>query len=121
VIEQLKGFPENVIALAARGQVTKSDYRAILPVIEQAFSAHDRLRVYYELAGDFLGMDGDAVLEEFKISMEHLPHWERVALVTDAQWILHAASLFTFLMSGVAKVFPTKDADEARSWITSPS
>lgn len=121
MIEQLKGFPENVIALAGRGQVTKADYQAILPAVEKALATHDQLRVYYELGADFLGIDADAFLEDFKISMQHLARWERVAVVTDVEWITHAFALFGFLMPGRAKVFSTKDADQARSWITSPS
>ena len=121
MIEQLKGFPENVIALAYRGQVTKADYGSIVPAVERALAAHDRVRVDLELGADFSGIDADAVLEEFKISMQHLSRWERVAVVTDVEWIKHAFSLFSFLMPGVAKLFSTKDADQARSWITSPS
>jgi hypothetical protein len=121
MIEQLKGFPENVIALAGRGQVTKADYRAIVvPAVEQALAAHDRVRVYYELGADFSGIDADAVLEDFKIGMQYLPRWERIAVVTDVEWIAHAFSLFSFLMPGVAKLFSTIDVDQARSWIISP-
>ena len=54
MIEQLQGFPENVVAFAGRGQVTKADYVSILvPAVEKAFASHDRLRLYYELGADF--------------------------------------------------------------------
>jgi SpoIIAA-like len=86
--------------------------------VEQVLAAHDRVRVYFELGADFSGIDADAILEDFKITMQHLSRWDRVAVVTDVEWIKHAFSLFSFLMT--AKLFSTKDAEQARSWIISP-
>ena len=121
MIEQLQGFPENVIAFAGRGRVTKADYDSILvPAVEKVLAGRERLRLYYEIGADFSGIDADAMLEDFKIGMQHLTRWERVAVVTDVQWIAQAVSLFNFLMPGAMKVFSTKDADQAHSWIVSP-
>jgi hypothetical protein len=122
MIAQLQGFPENVVAFAGRGQVTKADYvSTLVPAVETALAGRDHLRLYYELGADFVGIDADALVEDFKIGMQHLSRWERAAVVTDVQWIVHAISLFGFLMPGAIKVFSTKDADEARTWIVSPS
>lgn len=122
MIEQLQGFPENVIAFVGRGQVTKADYvSTLIPAAEKALAGHDRLRLYYELGTDFVGIDADAILEDFKIGMQHLTRWERAAVVTDVQWIAHAVSLFSFLMPGAMKLFATKDVNQARSWIVSAS
>jgi phosphoserine phosphatase len=120
MIEQLQGFPEYVVAFVGRGQVTKADYvSTLIPAVEKALAGRDRLRLYYELGADFTGIDADAIMEDFKIGMQHLTRWERAAVVTDVQWIAHAVSLFSFLMPGAIKVFSTKDANEARSWIVS--
>jgi hypothetical protein len=122
MITQLQGFPENVLAFAGQGQVSKADYDlTLVPAVEKAFAGRDRLRLYYELGADFAGFDADAIVEDFKIGMQYLPRWERAAVVTDVQWIAHAISLFGFLMPGAMKVFSTKDADRARSWIVSPA
>jgi SpoIIAA-like len=122
MIEQLEGFPENTLAFAGRGQVTKADYVGILtPAVEKAFAGHQRLRLYYELGADFTGIDGDAIMEDFKIGMHYLSRWERMAVVTDVPWIIQTISLFSFLLPGALKVFPTKDADQARSWILLPA
>ncbi len=122
MIVQLQGFPENVVAFAGRGQVTKADYvSSLIPVVEKAFAFHDRLRLYYELGGDFVGIDAAAIVEDFKVGMQHLARWERAALVTDVAWIADAVGLFSFLMPGAMKVFSTRNADQARSWIVSAS
>ena len=122
MIEPLQGFPENILAFAGRGQVTKADYVSILiPAVNKAFASHERLRLYYELGADFAGLDAGAMVEDLKVGMQHLTRWERVAVVTDVPWIAHAMSLFSFLMPGAMKVFSTKEADQARSWIASSS
>jgi hypothetical protein len=122
MIEQLQGFPENVVAFRGRGQVTKADYLStVIPAVEKVLAGHDRVRLYYELNADFAGIDADAILEDFKIGMQHLTRWERAAVVTDVPWIAHAVSLFSFLMPGAMKVFATKDTERARSWAISSS
>ncbi|MGH6817140.1 MAG: STAS/SEC14 domain-containing protein [Methylovirgula sp.] len=120
MIEQLSDFPDNVLAFVCRGQVTRAEYRTVLePAVKKALAQHDRVRLYYETATDFIGIDSGAVWEDFKVGMEHLTRWERVALVTDVGWIKHTMRLFSFLMPGTMKSFPTSEAARARSWIVS--
>jgi len=56
--------------------------------------------------------------EDFKVGVEHLTRWERVAVVTDIEWIRQATRLFSFMIPGAIKSFPTSGADEARAWVT---
>jgi len=49
--------------------------------------------------------------------MEHLTRWERVAVVTDVDWIKHTMQFFSFMMPGQLKTFPLAQAEEARKWI----
>ena len=122
MIEQLSTFPDNVLAFVGRGQVTKADYDAVLvPAVAKALARHNRVRLYYEIATDFTGIDPGAMWEDFKVGMEHLTRWERIAVVTDVEWIRHTIRLFGFLMPGTVKLFPTSEAARARSWITSTS
>ena len=55
--------------------------------------------------------------EDFKVGMEHLTRWERVALVTDIEWIKQTVRLWGFLMPASTRVFPTSEAARAREWI----
>lgn len=120
MIELLNGFPDNVIAAACRGHVTKRDYDTVLiPAVEKALKAHDKIRLYYEIGADFAGVDPAAAWEDFKVGMEHFTRWERIAVVTDVDWIKYTMGIFTFLMPGDLKVFPTTEASQARTWIGS--
>ena len=56
--------------------------------------------------------------EDFKVSMEHVRRWERIALVTDVEWIGNAMKVFGFLMPGETRLCSLADADQAREWIS---
>ena len=120
MIERLAGFPDNVFACVCSGRVTKADYEKVLaPAVQTALKTRNRLRLYYETAPDFSGPEPGAMWEDFEIGVEHSTRWERIAVVTDVDWIRHTVWLFSFLMPGRTKVFPASEAAEARSWIAS--
>lgn len=122
MIELLRGFPSNVVAIACHGQVSKKDYEDVLiPAVEKALQSHDKIRMLYEVASDFTGYDAGAALEDFKTGMEHLTRWERVAVITDVAWIAAAVKIFGIFVPGAMRVYPLADAAQARLWITQAS
>jgi len=118
MIEMLRGFPEGVVAAVAKGRVTRSDYDQILvPAVEKAFSRRQKVRCYYELGQEFSGMDAGAAWEDFRVGFAHLSGWERIAVVTDVDWIRLAINAFRFLVPGEIRIFTTTETAEARRWI----
>ena len=118
MIEVLTGFPNNVLAFVCHGHITKRDYESILtPAVEKALEGHEKVRLYYETASDFAGIDPSAVWEDAKVGLGHFSHWERFAVVTDVEWIRHTMKLFSFLMPGEMRVFSSDEAAQAREWI----
>jgi hypothetical protein len=118
MIEILKNFPDNVIALSCRGQVTKEDYDGVLvPAILEALKRHDKIRLLYTTSADFTGYDPGAIWEDLKIGVEHPTRWERVAVVTDVDWIVQMMRLFSFLVPCPTKLFPTSEFAQAHAWI----
>ncbi len=118
MIEMLDGFPEGVVAAVAKGRVTKRDYDDVLiPAVEAAFKRREKIRCYYELGREFSGMDAGAAWEDFRIGFGHLSGWERIAVVTDVDWIRLAINAFRFLVPGEIRIFPTSEAGGARRWI----
>jgi hypothetical protein len=118
MIEALAGFPDNVLAFAGRGHVTRADYDTVLvPAVEAALERHEKLRVYYLIGSDFAGIDPGAVWEDFKIGVAHLLRWERVAVITDVDWIKHTMRAFGFLIPGEVRIFPESEAAAAHEWV----
>ena len=121
MIELLGGFPENVVAIAAKGRVTRKDYDDVLiPKVEEVLARHGRIRCYYEVGSDFASFEAGAMWEDLKLGLEHLSRWERVAVVADTDWIRRAVGAFRFLMPGEIRVFPVDQAAQARAWVSAP-
>lgn len=113
-----KGFPDNVIAVDCAGHVTRGDYETILiPAVEAALKHHEKLRLYYRIGPDFEGIDPGAVFEDMKVGFSHLSRWERIAVVTDIEWIRLAIRAFAFLLPGAVRFFVIGQEDQARDWI----
>jgi SpoIIAA-like len=118
MIDKLDGFEGNVLGYACKGRVTRQDYETVLvPAVEQALKQHDKLRFYYQIGPGFSGIDPGAMWEDFKVGMGHLTHWERIAVVTDVDWIRHTFRAFSFVIPGVAKIFRVGEETKAREWI----
>lgn len=119
MIELLKGFPGNVVAISASGEVTKADYaKVVIPAVERVLAQHDALRLYYQIGTDFSGFDLGAMWSDAKVGMRHFFKWERIAVVTDIEWIKLSVRAFGFLMPAQVNVYTTGEADSARKWIS---
>ena len=102
MIEHLSNFPVDVLAFLCKGRVTKADYDSVLvPVVVEAL---EKVRLYYETSTDFEGIDPGAMWEDFKVGVEHLTRWERVAVVTDLDWIARSMRFFNFLTARNSKM-----------------
>jgi hypothetical protein len=81
-------------------------------------AAHDKVRLLYQLGEDFDGFDMAAIWEDTKVGLGHLAAWERIALVTDEDWIRTATKAFGFAMPGEVRVFSNAELDAAHDWVT---
>ena len=118
MIEIIKELPDNVVGILARGRVTKDECNDVLrPAMEVSLKRHGRIRLYYEIGCRFPGAGWD----DLEIAIDHLPQWERVAVVTDTGWVRHTVNALRFLIASEVRVFTTRESAEGRAWIASPS
>jgi len=116
MIQIIDGLPDNVVGIIAKGRVTNSDCDKVLkPAMESTLKRHDKVRLYYEIGCRFPG----AAWEDLRIGIEHIPQWERVAVVTDVGWVRPTVNALRFLISSDVRVFTSFQAPEGRAWITS--
>jgi len=119
MIERLTGLPDNVIGFSAHGTVTAADYEEhVVPAVEAALAAHEKVRLLYQLGEDFEGFDMAAIWEDAKVGLSHFAAWQRIALVTDEDWIRTATKAFGFAMPGEVRVFANAELEAARNWLT---
>lgn len=119
MIELLEGLPDNVVALSASGQVTGEDYEAVLiPAVEMKFKDHKKIRLLYHIGADFKKFTTTAMWDDAKVGMYHLTGFERIAVVTDVQWIKTMAKAIGLAMPGELRTFGDADLEQAKSWIS---
>ncbi len=118
MIERLPHLPDGVLGFVASGQVTAGDYETVLiPAIEAMITQHGTVRLIYQIGPAFSGFTAGAMWDDAKLGMAHLKVWERIAVVTDIDWIAGAVRLFGFAMPGAVKVFSNGQYDEAVEWV----
>jgi SpoIIAA-like len=124
VVERVTDLPDGVLGYRASGKITREEYRDLMEPIYAALGRGAKLNIYFELAGDFDGLDLGALWEDMKaagsVGLKHRSSWQRMAVVTDKDWIKHAAAVFGPLAPGELKLFDPEATDEARQWITEP-
>ena len=121
MIEIIHDLPDNVLGLAARGEVTAEDYKdVVVPALEEKLSKKKRVRLLYVLGEDFENYSPGAAWEDAKVGMKHLSAFDRVAVVTDVDWVETAVRAFGFAMPCEVRVFDDDDLQDAREWISEP-
>lgn len=118
MIEVMTDLPDRVLGLKAIGKVSAEDYKTVLvPAIEEKLTKHRKARLLYILGDEFEGYTSGAAWEDAKVGMKHLTSFDRVAVVTDVDWIEKMIKAFGFALPGEVRVFDDDDLDEARLWI----
>ncbi|MCB9988968.1 MAG: STAS/SEC14 domain-containing protein [Rhodospirillales bacterium] len=114
----MKDVPENVLGVVAEGMVTAHDYETVLiPAVEERLEKQDKVRVLYVTAADFQGYDAGAMWDDAKLGLSHLTAWERVAVVSDVEWIRMMLHAFSFMMMGRMKLFKIEELEQAKVWV----
>lgn len=118
MIELLEGLPENVVGVEAVGEVTADDYKSVLiPAAEAALEKHDKVRLLYVLGERFDRVSAGAAWEDTKLGLEHLRGWERMAMVTDVEWVGHTLKAVGWMIPAEIRVFPTAERAAAEAWV----
>jgi hypothetical protein len=119
MVEQIPDLPENVLGFTAKGMVTANDYESqIIPAVEALFSRQSKVRFLYHLGEGFSGFEAAAVWDDTKLGLKHLAGWERMALVSDVEWVRAAVKILGFAIPGHVRVFHNRELAEAKRWIT---
>jgi hypothetical protein len=119
MIEIIPDMPDEVVAVSAKGTVTGEDYDNVLvPVIEERLKRHQKIRMLYQLGRDFSGFTAAAMWDDAKVGIRHLSAFEKIAVVSDVDWIASAVRIFAFVIPCPVKVFRNDKLSEAKNWVS---
>jgi hypothetical protein len=118
VIEVIPGLPDNVLGISVTGQVTGDDYEeVIIPWIEQRRQIYNKMRILYYCGPDFKGFKADAMWEDSRVGLKHWGRWEKIAVVTDLDWMAETVKIFGFMMPGEVRTFYADQLEPATAWV----
>ena len=116
MLQTMTGLPPGVLGFEADGELHAGDYQdVLLPAIEAVIQQGRKVNIVLVFER-FDGMSGGALWQDLKMGVEHLTHWERVALVTDIDWMTHVAELFGWMTPGELRRFPLAEREAAIAW-----
>jgi hypothetical protein len=125
VIENVGDLPPGTLGFRASGTLSSDEYREMIDPIYAALEQGEKLNIYFELADDFHGLDWGALLQDMKaagsIGLKHRSSWQRMALVTDKDWVKHGATAFGWLAPGELRLFDLREQEAARAWLAETS
>ncbi|OBQ54805.1 SpoIIAA family protein [Halodesulfovibrio spirochaetisodalis] len=119
MLKLLEGFGDETIAIETHGEITRSDYEEVLiPRAKEILETYEKVKCFMHITeGSTYSMG--AVATDTVFGLRHLFAWERIALVTDVEWVHKAAGFFLPLMPFEAKLFSEKEYEYAKTWLES--
>ena len=116
MLEAMTRLPPGLLGFEVNGALHADDYRdMLLPAVEAAIQRGEKVRIVLVFES-FDGLSGGALWQDLKMGVEHLTHWERIALVTDIDWMTHLTALFGWMTPGDLKRFPLAEREAAIVW-----
>jgi hypothetical protein len=121
MVQVIPDMPPGALGFRVSGRVTREDYvKVLVPPLRKAVQAGERLRILYEI-GPELHMEPAALWEDLKLDVElgikHRDAWERIAVVTDLDWLWLAFELFSWMVPGEMRLFRESEFEQAKTWL----
>jgi len=118
-MDPISGLPDNVLGFTARGKVTAEDYeKVVIPAVEKKLVKHSKLRLIYHMGEEFEGYEAGAMWDDAKVDIGHFMSWEKIAIVTDIEWIRVMGRVFGFTIVRQVRLFHNKELQDAVEWVS---
>ena len=112
-------MPAGTLGFEAVGDVDDDDWEdTVEPVLRREIAAGRKLRLLYLATGD---VDSDAMKADLEFRARHASSFDRVAVVSDEDWLPPALRVLSFLVPGKARGFRTRELEAAKTWLASDS
>jgi SpoIIAA-like len=111
-------MPAGTIGFEAVGEVEDDDWEQVVePLLRQEIAAGRNVRLLYLIGTAAREVEGDAMSADTGFRVRHATSYERVAVVSDEDWIRPALRALSFLLPGKARGFRVRDLAEAKAWL----
>jgi hypothetical protein len=106
------------VSVTVYGEFSLADYKEFEQLVNFKVKFEGPVDLFFDLRqmGDFTL---DVAWEELMFSRTHANNFNRIAVVTDSQWVTWTAWLSQIFVNAEMRIFA--DADEASAWLDQPA
>ena len=98
--------------------MTDDDYHTVLiPAVEAKRQAQEKIRLLYVFGEEFDGDTLGAMWNDAKLGLKDFRAWEKIALVSDEDWVENGVKALGWMVPGDVRVFGLDEFDEAQEWV----
>ena len=120
MVKVINNIGQNLIGFELSGVVTGEDYeKTLIPAIKEKLQSTNKVRVLYHVTKDFDSYEFKAMFDDAKAGLEFFSNWEKIAVVSDVEWIVNGVKIFAFTVPSKVKTFHNSELEEAKDWIVS--
>jgi stage II sporulation SpoAA-like protein len=118
MLRRITDMPGGTIGFEAVGEVEDDDWEeTVEPVLRQEIAEGRNVRLLYLIGTGAREVEGDAMSADMGFRVRHATSYERVAVVSDEDWVRPALRALSFLLPGKARGFRVHDLAEAKAWL----
>ena len=118
MLRPIRNMPAGTIGFEAIGDVEDDDWEeAVEPVLRREIADGRKVRLLYLLGPEAREVEGDAMSADTGFRMRHATSFDRVAVVSDEDWMIPALRALSFLLPGKAKGFRVRELEAAKAWL----
>lgn len=117
MLERIVPTASTVLAFRAVGKITGEDYKStLIPALDAQITAQGKARFVYVIGPEFEGFEAGAMLDDALFGVTHWRDFERIAVVTDHDWIANGMRMFMPLLPAKTKLFKAGEQSDALTW-----
>ena len=118
MLRRMTDMPPGTLGFEAVGEVEDDDWEeAVEPVLRDEIAAGRDVRLLYLIGPQSRGVEGDAMRADTGFRARHATSFERVAVVSDEDWMRPALRALSALLPGKARGFHVRELDDAKAWL----
>jgi len=121
MVELLNDFPPYVAAYKATGHVHKDEYeQVVMARINEVAAQYEKINFLVLMDTDVWDYSFGSLVDYVKMTFEHFKQWNRLAIISNEQWLGKIYEVFGGLVYGKVKSFELNQYEEAKQWVSQP-
>jgi len=108
---------DRTLVVKATKTLSSEDYEDIfIPELNRRLNKTGKIRAAILFDSNFQGWQPGAAWDDFTYGMQHRRDFEKIAVVTEKQWLARATKIGSYFMDGQVVAYAPAEFQEAVSW-----